>query len=38
MVDDADVVMDVEEADGGGGWNGGEAAVEDWVELVGEDR
>jgi hypothetical protein len=38
MVDGADVALDEEEGDGGGGWNGGEAAVEDWVEVVGEDR
>jgi hypothetical protein len=38
MVDGADVALDEEEGDGGGDWNGGEAAVEDWVEVVGEDR
>jgi hypothetical protein len=38
MVDGADVVVDEEEGDGGGNWNDGEAAVEDWVEVVEEYR
>jgi hypothetical protein len=29
MVDGADVAVDEEEGDGDGGWNGGEAAVEE---------
>jgi hypothetical protein len=37
MGDGADVAVDDEEGDGGG-WNGCEAAVEDWMEVVGEDR
>jgi len=38
MVDGADVAVGEEEGDGGGGWDGGEAAVEDWVAVVEEDR
>jgi len=38
MVDGADVAVGEEEGDGGGDWAGGEAAVEDWVEVVEEDR
>jgi hypothetical protein len=38
MVADADVVVDGEEGDGGGGWKCGEAAVDDWVEVWTEDR
>jgi hypothetical protein len=38
MFGSADVAVDGEEGDGGGGWKGGEAAVEDWEWWEEEDR
>jgi hypothetical protein len=38
MVGADEVAVDGEEGDGGGWWAVGAAAVEDWVDVVGEDR
>jgi len=38
MAGDEEVAVDGEGGDGGGWWAGCAAAVEDWLDVVGEDR